>query len=268
MSNTEKLIKQLNENKEIRKLQEKIVKPAVRIQQVKNNLIILAHDLLVSKKINDSLYRKIQLLTYSKTTEKKLNESYETMKKLKTTVRKSEELQGPTKTKKITVTAFKKETNKKPEVLNNNKEVLNNNNLVPYKGFVNGDNIHFHFYKHITESYLYKVSEEYLKIKKYKIGSNKDYLPIEKTEHTRKKTFVYAFNGNIAKILNNYLMNIYKQQKFTFKLTIEFSFLLISVDDENFDLDREGDDHNYIRVDFDLRLASTNTRPEDLKIPL
>ena len=57
------------------------------------------------------------------------------MKKLKTTVRKSAELQGPTKTKKITVTDFKKETNKKPEVLNNNKEVLNNNNLVPYKGF-------------------------------------------------------------------------------------------------------------------------------------
>ena len=83
MSNTEKLIKQLNENKEIRKLQEKVVKPAVRIQQVKNNLIILAHDLLVSKKINDSLYKKIQLLTYSKTTEKKLNESYDTLKKLK-----------------------------------------------------------------------------------------------------------------------------------------------------------------------------------------
>ena len=83
MSNTEKLIKQLNENKEIRKLQEKVVKPAVRIQQVKNNLIILAHDLLVSKKINDSLYRKIQLLTYSKTTEKKLNETFDTMKKIK-----------------------------------------------------------------------------------------------------------------------------------------------------------------------------------------
>jgi hypothetical protein len=83
MSNTEKLIKQLNENKEIRKLQEKVVKPAVRIQQIKNNLIILAHDLLNSKKINDSLYRKIQLLTYSKTTEKKLNESYNTLKKLK-----------------------------------------------------------------------------------------------------------------------------------------------------------------------------------------
>ena len=57
----------------------------------------------------------------------------------------------------------KKETNNKKEVLNNNKEVLNNNNLVPYKGFVNGDNIYFHFYNHITESYLYKLSEEYLK---------------------------------------------------------------------------------------------------------
>ncbi len=48
----------------------KVVKPAVQIQQVKNNMIILAHDLLVSKKINDSLYRKIQLLTYLKTNEK------------------------------------------------------------------------------------------------------------------------------------------------------------------------------------------------------
>jgi len=70
MSNTEKLIKQLNENKEIRKLKEKVLTPAVRIQQVKNNLIILAHELLKNKNINDALYRKIQLLTYSKTTEK------------------------------------------------------------------------------------------------------------------------------------------------------------------------------------------------------
>jgi hypothetical protein len=62
-------------------------------------------------------------------------------------------------------------------------------------------------------------------------------------------------------------MNIYKQQKFTFKLTIGFSFLLVRVDDENFDTSRKGDDNNYIRVDFDLRLASTNTRPEDFKNP-
>ncbi len=63
-------------------------------------------------------------------------------------------------------------------------------------------------------------------------------------------------------------MNIYKQQKFTFKLTIEFSFLLVLVDAENFDIRRKGDNNNYIRVDFDLRLASTNTRPEPFKNPV
>ena len=187
-----------------------------------------------------SLYRKIQLITYSKTSEKKLNESYDTLKKLKTTVKKSEELQGPTKTKKITVKDFKNENKFKKSVKELHETLAKKadklKNLVSYKGFLNDkqDSIYFRFYNFITEDYLYKVSEEYLKIKKYKIGSNKDYLPIEKTEHTRKKTFVYAFNGNIIKILNNYLMNIYKQQKFTFKLTIEFSFLLIRVDTETF----------------------------------
>ena len=63
-------------------------------------------------------------------------------------------------------------------------------------------------------------------------------------------------------------MNIYKQQKFTFKLTIEFSFLLIRVDNETFKPERIWDEDNYITVDFDLRLASTNTRPEGFKIPL
>ena len=38
-------------------------------------------------------------------------------------------------------------------------------NLVPYKGYVNdkGDSIYFHFYNHIIDEYLYKVSDEYLK---------------------------------------------------------------------------------------------------------
>ncbi len=62
------------------------------------------------------MYRKNQLLTYSKKSEKKLNESHETLKKLKTTAKKSEELQGPTKIKKITVKDFKNETPKKKEV--------------------------------------------------------------------------------------------------------------------------------------------------------
>ena len=63
-------------------------------------------------------------------------------------------------------------------------------------------------------------------------------------------------------------MNIYKQQKFTFKLTIEFSFLLIRIDNEGFDARRIWDYNNYSRVDFELRLASTNTRPEGFENPV
>ena len=75
MSNTEKKVKPLKKIKTIKKQkeeQQRAIKPAVRIQELKNKLIILAHELKVNKKINDSLYRKIQLLTYSRTTEQKL----------------------------------------------------------------------------------------------------------------------------------------------------------------------------------------------------
>ena len=65
----------------------------------------------------------------------------------------------------------------------------------------------------MNEQDLKTVSEDYLNFKKYKRGANKDYIPIEKTEHTRKKTFVYDFNGNFTEILGNYLLNIYRQQK-------------------------------------------------------
>ena len=277
MSNTEKLIKKLNENKELRKLKEqqqtKENNTVVRVQQIKKALITLATDLLVNKKIKASLFKNMLSLTFTNIKENELNDYYNKLKGVQKDVKKATELQGPTKIKKVTLKDFKKETNNKKEVLNNNKEVLNNNNLVPYERVYNGVEVYYKFYKFvnkydlINENDLKTVSEDYLNFKNYKIGSNKDYLPIEKTEHTRKKTFVYAFNGNITKILNNYLMNIYKQQKFTFKLTIEFSFLLVSVDAENFDTRKKGDNNNYIRVDFDLRLASTNTRPEGFKNP-
>ena len=67
------------------------------------------------------------------------------------------------------------------------------------------------FYKQPTSEQLHEVSEHFLKVKEYKRGANKDYKPIEKTEHTRKKTFIYDFNG-ITKLLSNYLLNIYNQQ--------------------------------------------------------
>jgi hypothetical protein len=39
--------------KKSEKLQEKVVKSAVRVQQVKTNPIVLAHDLIVSKSLNN-----------------------------------------------------------------------------------------------------------------------------------------------------------------------------------------------------------------------
>ncbi len=63
-------------------------------------------------------------------------------------------------------------------------------------------------------------------------------------------------------------MNIFKQQKFTFKLIIEFSFLLIRIDNEGFDPRKIWDYNNYSSVDFHLRLASTNTRPEGFENPV
>ena len=172
MSNTEKLIKKLNENKELKKLKEQQTNKndtVVRVQQIKKALITLATDLLVNKKIKASLFKNMLSLTFTNIKENELNDYYNKLKGVQKDVKKATELQGPTKIKKVTLKDFKKETNNKKEVLNNNKEVLNNNNLVPYKGVVNGDNIYFHFYQPITESYLYKVSEEFLKIKKYKL---------------------------------------------------------------------------------------------------
>ena len=71
--------KQKKETEEIELLKQK---PAVRIQQLKNDLIILGHTLFQGKQINQSLFRKIQLLTYSKTTEAKLKESIDVLKNI------------------------------------------------------------------------------------------------------------------------------------------------------------------------------------------
>ena len=84
-------------------------------------------------------------LTFTNIKENELNDYYNKLKGVQKDVKKATELQGPTKIKKVTLKDFKKETNNKKGVLNNNKEVLNNNNLVPYKGYVNGDNIIFIF---------------------------------------------------------------------------------------------------------------------------
>ena len=73
--NTEKKTKPLKKVKALKEKKEQdeqLLKPAVRIQELKNKLIILGHELFVTKKINESLYRKLQLITYSRTTEQKI----------------------------------------------------------------------------------------------------------------------------------------------------------------------------------------------------
>jgi hypothetical protein len=106
--NTEKKVKPLKKIKALEKQNEidaLMVKPAVRIQELKNKLIILGHELKVNKKINDSLYRKIQLLTYSRTTEQKLKDSYKTLKDIDNKI--NNKTDSTEKTKKITVKDFK-----------------------------------------------------------------------------------------------------------------------------------------------------------------
>ena len=78
MSNTEKLIKKLNENKELRKLKEqkqtKDNSSVVRVQQLKKTLVTLATDLFVNKKIKASLFKNMLSLTFTNITENELKE--------------------------------------------------------------------------------------------------------------------------------------------------------------------------------------------------
>jgi hypothetical protein len=106
---TEKKDKPLKKIKTIKKQkedEERSLNPAVRIQALKNKLIILAHELKVDKKINDTLYRKMQLLTYSRTTEQKLKDSYKTLKDVDNVIKQTTTSQGE-KLKKKTLKDFK-----------------------------------------------------------------------------------------------------------------------------------------------------------------
>ena len=84
MTNTEKLIKKLNQNKELRKLKEqqqtKENNTVVRVQLLKKALITLATDLLVNKKIKASLFKNMVSLTFTNIKENELNYYYYKLK--------------------------------------------------------------------------------------------------------------------------------------------------------------------------------------------
>ncbi len=56
-------------------------------------------------------------------------------------------------------------------------------------------------------------------------------MPWEKIEHTRRKTVVLPLYQNDLSQFRNCLYQIYNDKNFTFKLTFEFSFLLVLSED-------------------------------------
>ncbi len=86
--------------------------------------------------------------------------------------------------KKITVKDFKNETPKKKQEFKDDNN--NNTQLLPYKRIITEtlDDVQYKFYQYMSEN---DSKTDYSNFKKYKRGNNKDYIPSEKTEHTRKK---------------------------------------------------------------------------------
>ncbi len=100
--------------------------------------------------------------------------------------------------------------------------------------------------------YVKEIADHYLEYKNYKIGVSRGYVPWEKVEHSRKKTLTYAFDGDVNP-LNKTLYDIYNNQKHTFKVTLQFSYLLI----REIEIDSKVVTST---VSFMLHYASTNTR--------
>ena len=85
--------------------------------------------------------------------------------------------------------------NKQKKKEKKNKETLEKINELEKKLEPNfvikilGDkNVDYLFKSDITETSLVKTSDHYLKFMDFKMPTNKNYMPWEKTEHTRKKT--------------------------------------------------------------------------------
>ncbi len=53
---TEKPLKKIKAQKQQKERDEQLLKPVVRIQELKNKLIILGHELFATKRINESLH--------------------------------------------------------------------------------------------------------------------------------------------------------------------------------------------------------------------
>ena len=112
-----------------------------------------------------------------------------------------------------------------------------------YIDVIDNNNVNYLIKSDITSKIIVNTSDHYLKFKDFKLPTNKNYVPWEKTEHSRKKTQFLPFSYDIYKRdlsqFSSYLHQIFNDQKFTFKITFEFSFLLILSDDYRIITDKQ-----------------------------
>ena len=116
----------------------------------------------------------------------------------------------------------KKKEKKYNETLEKINEIKKNIEQNIYIKIISDKQVDYYFKSEITEKSLEKTSNHYLNFIDFKMPANKNYMPWEKTEHTRKKTVFLPFNYDIythdLSQFKNYLYQIYNDQKFTFKI--------------------------------------------------
>ena len=176
-----------------------------------------------------------------------------------------------------------KENRRKKEIKKNEtkfNEVASkiNERIDPFKIVIRGEHVRYLTKNEPTDITLKKSSDHYLRFTDFKFPAHKDYIPIEKTEHAWKKTFYLPFdydiyNKNLTQFKND-LYNIYNQQKYTFKITFEFSFLLVLAegyreisDETKSKLESKYNKYNY-QLEYELFYASTNTRLKGFENPV
>ena len=77
---------------------------------------------------------------------------------------------------------FLKQKNKLDEI---------NDRIDPFKVVIKGDHARYLTKNEPTDLTLKKSSYHYLRFKNFNFPAHKDYIPIEKTEHARKKAFIF-----------------------------------------------------------------------------